>query len=179
MTVDDIRLLYQYDRWANQRILQGVSALNDEQLNRDLGGAFRSVRDTLLHIVGGEWIWLQYWKEDSHSPESIVALQRRRDDLFKPDQFPKFAAVERKWAQVREEQIEFVESITNEMLARKFPYRGAMIELAYLMQHVSNHSTYHRGQIAFMMRQLKAQPQATDFHIFLAEGRSEGSSGRK
>jgi hypothetical protein len=41
------------------------------------------------------------------------------------------------------------------------------------MQHLANHSTYHRGQLAAMMRQLEAEPLATDFHVFLVEGRRE------
>jgi uncharacterized damage-inducible protein DinB len=41
------------------------------------------------------------------------------------------------------------------------------------MQHLANHSTYHRGQIALMMRQLNAEPLATDFHVFLVEGRRQ------
>ena len=50
MTNDYINLLYEYDRWANDRVLQAASALSVEQFTRDLGGSFRSVRDTLLHI---------------------------------------------------------------------------------------------------------------------------------
>jgi DinB family protein len=57
MTEDDLQLLYEYDRWANNRVLQAASALSAEQFTRDLGGSFRSVRDTLVHIIGGEWIW--------------------------------------------------------------------------------------------------------------------------
>jgi len=34
------------------------------------------------------------------------------------------------------------------------------------MQHLANHSTYHRGQISLMMRQLAAAPVATDFACF-------------
>ena len=41
------------------------------------------------------------------------------------------------------------------------------------MQHLANHSTYHRGQVALMMRQLNVEPLATDFHVFLVEGQSE------
>ena len=37
------------------------------------------------------------------------------------------------------------------------------------MQHMANHSTYHRGQVSLMMRQLNAQPVGTDFALFLAE----------
>ncbi len=54
MTKDDIQLLYEYDRWANNRVLQAVSALSVEQFTRDLSSGFRSVRDTLVHIIGGE-----------------------------------------------------------------------------------------------------------------------------
>ena len=56
MNKDDIQLLYEYDRWANNRVLRAVCALCEEQFTRDLGGSFRSVRDTLLHIVGGDWV---------------------------------------------------------------------------------------------------------------------------
>jgi len=41
--------------------------------------------------------------------------------------------------------------------------------LAHLMVHLANHSTYHRGQVALMMRQLNAAPLSTDFHVFLLE----------
>jgi uncharacterized damage-inducible protein DinB len=37
------------------------------------------------------------------------------------------------------------------------------------MQHMANHSTYHRGQVSLMMRQLHAQPATTDFALFLGE----------
>jgi uncharacterized damage-inducible protein DinB len=65
MNKNDIQLLYEYDRWANNRVLHSVSVLSVEQFTRDLGGSFRSVRDTLVHIIGGEWGWLTYWKEPS------------------------------------------------------------------------------------------------------------------
>ena len=51
MIKDDIQLLYEYDRWANGRVLQAASALSPEQFTRDLGGSFVSVRDTLVHII--------------------------------------------------------------------------------------------------------------------------------
>jgi uncharacterized damage-inducible protein DinB len=40
MTKGDIQLLYEYDRWANNRVLQAVSVLTAEQFTRDLGGRF-------------------------------------------------------------------------------------------------------------------------------------------
>lgn len=170
MTKDDIQMLYEYDRWANNRVLQAVSALSTEQFTRDLGGSFCSVRDTLVHIIGGEWIWLTYWKAPAHSSAFLVELRTRRDALFNPGAFPNVAAVRSRWAEVENEQVEFVNSVTNESLERMLPFRTTQVRLAHLMQHVANHSTYHRGQLALMMRQLHAEPLATDFHVFLVEG---------
>jgi uncharacterized damage-inducible protein DinB len=173
MTKDDIHLLYEYERWANNRVLQAVSVLTAEQFTRDLGGSFCSVRDTLLHMIGGAWIWLAYWKEPPPSSASLTDLTTRRRALFEPDAFPNVAAVELKWAEVEEEQTEFVNRITTESLETMLPFRKTQVRLAHLMQHLVNHSTYHRGQIALMMRQLSVEPLATDFHVFLVEGRRE------
>ena len=178
MTIDDIRLLYEYDRWANNRVFQAVSGLSLEQFTRDLGGSFGSVRDTLLHILAGEWTWLVYWREQSHGPALLVELRTRRESLFNPVSFPNVAAVRSKWAEVEEDQIAFVSSLTNASLEKMLPYRTTQLSLAHLMQHLANHSTYHRGQIALMMRQLDAEPLATDFHVFLAEGRREAAPTR-
>jgi uncharacterized damage-inducible protein DinB len=173
MTKGDIQLLYEYDRWANNRVLQAASTLNAEEFTRDLGGSFRSVRDTLVHIVGSEWSWLTCWKEPSPSSAFVEDVWSRHDALFDPNAFPDLAAVQLKWAEVAREQIEFVNRVTNESLGRMLPVRTTQISLAHLMQHLANHSTYHRGQVALMMRQLAAKPLATDFAMFLMEGRRE------
>jgi uncharacterized damage-inducible protein DinB len=178
MTNDDIQLLYEYDRWANHRVLQAASTLRTEEFTRDLGGSFRSVRDTLVHIVGGEWGWLTIWKEPSLSSAFVTDLWMRIDALFDPHAFPDIAAVRLKWAEVEREQVEFVNRVTNESLARMLPIRTTQISLAHLMQHLANHSTYHRGQVSLMMRQLATEPLATDFAEFLMEGRRESAAAQ-
>src|SRR5260370_29092086 len=141
MTKDDIQLLYEYDRWANSRVLQKVSTLSAEQFTRDLGGSFRSVRDTLVHIIGGEWGWLTYWRETSPDSAFLADLRQRRDALFNPDAFPNAAAVQLKWAEVEKEQAELVNRVTNESLETMIPFRTTTIKLAHLMQHLANHSS--------------------------------------
>jgi uncharacterized damage-inducible protein DinB len=169
MLKDDIQLLYEYDRWANNRVLRAVSALSVEEFTRDLGGSFDSVRGTLVHIVGSEWGWLTCWKEPAVSSAFVTDLWTRQDVLFSPTAFPDFFAVQLKWAEVEREQFEFVSQITDESLGRMLPIGTTQISLAHLMQHLANHSTYHRGQVAHMMRQLAAEPCATDFAMFLME----------
>jgi uncharacterized damage-inducible protein DinB len=175
MTKIDIQLLYEYNRWANNRVLEAVSTLSAEQFTHDLGGSFRCVRDTLVHIIGGEWGWLAYWKGPIHSSAFLTDLRKRRDALFNPNAFSNVAAVQLKWEEVEKEQAEFVNCMANESLEKLLPFRATQIRLAHLMQHLANHSTYHRGQVALMIRQLGAEPLATDFHVFLVEGRREAA----
>jgi uncharacterized damage-inducible protein DinB len=169
MIKDDIQLLYEYDRWANGRVLQAASALSAEQFTRDLGGSFVSVRDTLVHIIRGEWGWLTYWKSTSHSAAFLQSLWDEDNPIFRLSGFPDVTAVGRKWAEVEKEQIEFVNSVTEEDLRRTLPVLEKQLSLAHLMQHLANHSTYHRGQIASMIRRLGAEPLPTDFAFFLLQ----------
>jgi uncharacterized damage-inducible protein DinB len=171
MTRDDIQLLYEYDRWANNSVLQAASTLTVEEFTRDLGGSFRSVRDTLVHIIGGEWGWLTIWNEPSVTSAFVTDLWTRLDAVFQPDAFPDVAAVQLRWAEVEKEQVEFVNRVTDESLRRMVPVRATQISLAHLMQHLANHSTYHRGQVALKTRELAAAPVSTDFALFLLEGR--------
>src|SRR5262245_29978789 len=135
MNKNDIHLLYEYDRWANARMLDAVSKLNHEQFTADLSSSFHSVRDTLAHLLSADWIWLRRWK--GTSPPA----------MFNSADFPDFATLRTKWAEIEKEQTEFVEQITDELLASRIDYtntKGERAEylLGQLMQHVVNHSSY-------------------------------------
>jgi len=58
MDLKSIQALYDYNRWANAQVLDVVSRLIPEQFSRDLENSFRSVRETLVHTLSAEWIWL-------------------------------------------------------------------------------------------------------------------------
>lgn len=160
MNKKDIQVLYEYNRWANARILAAVSALDAEQFNRDLAGSHRSVRETLVHILSGEWIWLMRWQRKS--PQAMLA----------PADFPTLACLRAKWVEVENEQMKFVRGVTEVSLKKMSAYENTLGEtwrypLQHMMQHLVNHSTYHRGQVVAMLRQLGAEAPATDFLIFL------------
>jgi len=173
MTQKDIQILFEYDRWANNRTLLAASALSTDDFLRDLGGSYPSIRDVLVHIIGGEWIWLAYWKQPPATPASLAELVARRGVSFNLDNFPDLAAVQSRWSGIEREQSEFVNRLTDELLEQKLAFRGIHVKLAQLMQHMANHSTYHRGQIALMMRQVHSTPIATDFHEFLVARQHE------
>ncbi|PYS40559.1 MAG: damage-inducible protein DinB [Acidobacteria bacterium] len=160
MNKGDIQQLYQYNKWANGIILNSVAPLRTEELTRHLGGSFPSLRDTLVHIMSAEWIWLRRWK--GVSPRAMLEAA----------EFADIDAVRARWSEIETEQMAFVQEVTNESLHEIITYTNTRNQtwrypLGQMMQHLVNHSTYHRGQITNFLRQLGAQPVATDFLIYL------------
>jgi uncharacterized damage-inducible protein DinB len=160
MNREDVTQLYKFNKWANATVLKSVAPLSTEELTRHLGGSFPSIRDTLVHIMAAEWIWLRRWKGTSPS------------SLLNPDEFRDLDGIRRRWLEIESEQMTFVHGLTDEALKESLTYLNLKKEtlkypLGRLMQHVVNHSTYHRGQVANYLRQLTAQPAATDFVVYL------------
>jgi len=67
MTPELTRQLFDYNHWANNRALEAAAQLSDDQFTKQLGSSFSSIRDTLVHICGGEWIWLERFLGNSPS----------------------------------------------------------------------------------------------------------------
>jgi uncharacterized damage-inducible protein DinB len=163
MNPEHLRLLYGYNAWANRRSLDCCAGLSQEQFTRDLGSSFRSVRDTLVHILAAEVIWLERW-------EGNVTAQ-----LEPADRYPDFDSAHRRMSEVDRDLALFAACLDGEKMASVLHYQttaGIPQRQPYwqMMQHLANHSTYHRGQVATLLRQLGAQPVATDLIAYLREG---------
>ncbi|HYL61737.1 MAG TPA: DinB family protein [Candidatus Methylomirabilis sp.] len=162
MTPEEMCTLYDYNAWANRRALDAASALTNEQFVKPMGSSFGSVRDTLAHICGAEWVWLERFQ--GRSPASL------------PDtaQFTDVTGLREKWADQEARLLAFVGKLTQEDLNRVMEYKtlkfGAYRNpLWQSMQHLVNHGTYHRGQVTTLLRQLGAQPILTDLMHFYRE----------
>lgn len=162
MRLDELKLLYEYNSWANHRILKAAEALTHEQFLTDLGNSFPSVRDTLVHILGAEEVWLVRWH--GSSPRAL------RD----PAPLTTLTTVRERWEGVEQRLRAFVEGLTRDDLSRMHTYtnlagKSLTLPLWQQLQHLANHSSYHRGQVTTMLRQLGAKPIATDLIVFYAE----------
>jgi len=160
MNKADVESLCKYNNWANDRMLDCASKLTTEQFTTDLQSSHRSVRDTLAHILAAEWIWLERWK--GTSPPS----------LLNPTDFPSVESLETRWRQVEADYAAFVGTLTDESLGAQITYTNTKGEqwtypLGQMLQHVMNHSTYHRGQVTTMLRQLGASVNPVDLLVFM------------
>ena len=62
MNAEDFKTLFRYNAWANRRTVEACAGLRAAQFTKDLESSFRSVRDTLVHIMAVERVWLDRWK---------------------------------------------------------------------------------------------------------------------
>ncbi len=165
MNTQEIQTLFTYNNWANHRILAAVRGLGTPDVIRDLRTSYSSVQSTLTHILWAEWLWLKRW--EGESPKRVFGLE----------EFPDREAIEAAWANLERDRQAFINNLTEERLKTRISYenlRGQRYEysLGHMMQHLVNHSTYHRGQVVTLLRQLGHTPPATDFLVFLDEART-------
>ena len=162
MSPEEMRQLYEYNSWANHRAMDAAALLSNEQFTKSMGNSFSSVRDTLAHIFGAEWIWLERFQ--GRSPAGL------------PDatQYSDLASLRKSWDEFEPRLLGFVRGLTQNDLDRVLEYKTLRFgvysnPLWQSMQHVVNHGTYHRGQVTTLLRQLGAQPVLTDLMHFYRE----------
>ena len=162
MTPEEIRLLFDYNTWANHRELDAAAQLSPEQFTKPLGSSFSSVRDTLVHICGGEWIWHERF--EGRSPGAMPDLSAIQT----------VEALRTHWLPQEARLLAYAQKLTQADLDRVIEYKTLNFgmysnPLWQSMQHVVNHGTYHRGQVTTMLRQLGAKPILTDLMHFYRE----------
>jgi uncharacterized damage-inducible protein DinB len=162
VTLELLRLLFQYNQWADRRMVDACSALTNEQFTRDLGSSFRSVRDTLVHLYGAEWVWNE--RIEGRSPTSLVAGTG----------FPDLASVRTKLEEMDTFYIDYVSCLTPQDLERVIHYKSFAGDefsnpLWQTLHQLTNHASYHRGQIITLLRQLGAKPVTTDLIAYYRE----------
>jgi uncharacterized damage-inducible protein DinB len=155
VTPELLRFLFQYNAWADRRLLDVCAQLSNEQFTRSLGSSFSSVRDTVVHLYGAEWVWNERFK--GNSPTA----------LLKGDGFPDLASIRPKLEEMDQYFVEYVSKMTQQDIDRVIVYKTFTGQefsnpLWQSLHQLTNHASYHRGQIVTMVRQLGGKPVSTD-----------------
>jgi uncharacterized damage-inducible protein DinB len=152
--------LASYNVWANKMVTDAVLSLSGEQQYQQLESSFPTLYATIMHMWIAESIWWQRVKlqekinipaEDLH-PSTTDAVNGLVQQSILWEDWTKNAS----------------EMMLNHVFAYQNSKREQFKQPVYeTLQHVFNHSTYHRGQLITMMRTLgiKALPQ-TDFFVY-------------
>jgi uncharacterized damage-inducible protein DinB len=162
--VELVRGLYDYHRWANRRLLDVAAGLGEETTRREVGPQFSvsTLKGMFAHIYGTDFVWLERWK--GTSPTRLPS----------DEDFPDLATLRKRWDPLEQQQRQFVEGLSGAALGRLIEYRNTKgkafrLPLWTLLQHVANHGTHHRSEIATMLTILSGSPPFTDFLVYHLE----------
>ena len=169
MDFQGLKTLVDYHYWARDRLLEAVEHLSPEELTKDLGNSFPSIRDTLVHLYGAECIWCARW--DGSAPQTMPD----------PVGFPDIATIRRVWADQELKVRGALEGLGAQGVGKLIEYRTLNGEpqaqpFWQMLQHLVNHGSYHRGQVTTMLRQVGQRPaKAMDLIAFYREQNAAAS----
>jgi uncharacterized damage-inducible protein DinB len=162
MIVDVIRSLYDYSAWANQRVLDTAEELSEDQFLEDAGPSHGSLRNTFVHTMSGQWIWLERWQ--GTSPPAMLNQTG----------FPDLPSIRTHWGEIEDDTRRYLDRLESDQLDKVISYTttggtpGAYPLWQLIVQQV-NHQTQHRSEAAVMLTNFGHSPGDLDFVVYLSE----------
>lgn len=149
------RELILYMLWADRTVLGAVREVSPDDLTRDAGVSFGSLLGTMAHMLGSQRMWLSRF-----SGQPLERIPGAAD-------FPHLLAWIHGWEETASETEAFVAGLADEQLATLITWTNSRGEtstrpLWQPLLHMVNHSSYHRGQVISMLRQMGYKAPSTD-----------------
>jgi uncharacterized damage-inducible protein DinB len=159
MDLAEVRELFAYNAWANRVFFDALGAVPSEAYVRDLKSSHGGLHDTLCHIVWAEELWLTRWLAQ---PGPAVAQGKDLATL---------AAARARWERVEAERGRFLTGFSERRLADTVvvkPTTGGEFAHTFrqMFRHTVDHSSYHRGQLVTLLRQVGIKPPSTGLIAF-------------
>jgi uncharacterized damage-inducible protein DinB len=153
MTLEEIKVLWDFNTWADGLVFDAVARLSTEQYRQDMQSSHGGIFSTLAHIVSTERGWLGRWTNErpmqQSSLQDVASVEELRGH----------------WQQVGEKMQQFLGTLSDAKLQELLTTTSqtGQVTNSYwqMIQHVVDHSSYHRGQIVTMLRQSGVTPPST------------------
>lgn len=164
MTLDALLQDYaNYNRWANTAIVNWLRTMPADALTREVPSSFPTLRETLLHIWGAEKIWLERLQQVPTGPFLSQVFTGSDTELLDGllHCSADFAA--------------YLHNQPPDFFQATCPFRllngtEDARPRHQMILHCMQHSTYHRGQIVTMARNLGfTDPPQTDYIKYVRE----------
>ena len=142
-----LRQLFSYDEWAIARSLSSIDPTVESK-----------AKLLLSHILLAEKIWLTRLRGDDSS--AIPTFEE-----YSIDDCREMAA------ELHQRYVEFIESLSETDLDRSLTYKNTKgvefsTPIREILTHVGLHGVYHRGQIAWLVREGGGTAINTDYITF-------------
>lgn len=168
MKTDEIKLMHDYNDWADARILAACARVTPQQYAAHTPYGHGSLRATMVHIVDNLWqqrITLQGYYQEPLADDAAYDATELHEDAF-----PTLAALHRRWMTEKQEMRAYLDSLTEETLNGTIRYviPGAKRERVvwHILMDVIIHATQHRSEAAALLTSYGQSPGDFDFFDF-------------
>jgi len=139
--------LSEFNIWANDRVCSWLDKISDEQWKQPLVSSFKSIYETILHVAGAEKVWVERLQKKSKPEMFLGTFTGSKAELLAT------------WKDLSLDFKKLIEEMPEDQFQQNLLYKNTKgieyNQLYYqLLAHVFNHSTYHRGQVVTMLRQV-------------------------
>jgi len=160
---NDARTLTRYNAWANELIFAAVAALPEGEAVKPRRSVFRNMVHTLNHNFVIDRIFQAHLEGRPHGYGARNT----------PDH-PPLAELWRAQQELDRWYIDWSDRIADAALDEKvkFSFVGGgegVMTRGEMLQHLVNHTSYHRGFVAQMIYDVPARPPTTDLTVFLRD----------
>jgi uncharacterized damage-inducible protein DinB len=164
MQIQDMLILYEYNYWANGRILAAGANASPEQFLAPAAYDLGSLRRTLLHTLDTEYGWRMLCQHQIFTPD------------LAEDEFPTLDMLAQRWREEERTMRDYLAGLADDDLAGLVRYTtdsGQRRErvLWHCLLHIVNHGTQHRSEAAAILTGYGHSPGDLDFTMFLSQQR--------
>ena len=168
MKIDEIKLLYDYNDWADARILAACARVSPEQYAAPASYGRGGLSATMVHILDNLWqprITLQGYYQEPLADEAAYDATELHEDAF-----PTLAVLRERWRIEQQEMRAYLDRLTEETLngAIRYVIPGAIRERVvwHILMEVIIHATQHRSEAAALLTSYGQSPSDFDFLPF-------------
>ena len=171
MKIDEIKLLYDYNDWADERILAACARVSPEQYAAPTSYGHGGLRATVVHILDNIWqqrITLQGYYQEPLADEAAYEATELHEDAL-----PTFTVLRERWTIEQREMRAYLDTLTEETLNGVIRYviPGVIREriVWHILLDLILHATQHRSEAAALLTGYGQSPGDFDFTLFMSE----------
>jgi uncharacterized damage-inducible protein DinB len=171
MKLDEVKLLHEYNDWADARILAACSRVSQEQYAAPASYGRGGLRATMVHILDNLWqqrITLQGHYQEPLADEAAYDATELREDAL-----PTLVLLQERWLNEQREFRAYLDTLTEETLNATIRYviPGATRERVvwHILLDTILHATQHRSEAAALLTAYDQSPGDFDFTLFMKE----------
>jgi uncharacterized damage-inducible protein DinB len=175
MKIDEIKLMCDYNEWADARLLAACAKVSPEQYAAPTSYGHGGLRATMVHILDNLWqqrITLEGYYQKPLENEAAYDMTELHEDVLQT-----FAVLQERWMIEQQEMRAYLDTLTEEKLNSTIRYviPGALRERVvwHILMDIIIHATQHRSEAAALLTDYGQSPGDFDFIVFITERASE------